>query len=206
MCGRFQLELSMEDIINLLDVLGEVQERYQSDTLSSLVHEKRDYYPGSYALAATKEGLKEIQWGFPLEKKLIFNARKESLFEKPFFRQAALTDRCVIPATLFYEWQGKEKIKHLIRTEEPLLYMGAVRAKFPKTNGEVEERFSIITTSSEGEMAKIHERTPFILEKEDLKKFLNPAAPQAEIQSILQKNPKRLLIERADPTQQLSFF
>src|SRR5690554_705580 len=46
------------------------------------------------------------------------NARIESLDEKPSFRNS-ITNRCIIPATNFYEWQwqdskGKVKQKHSI--------------------------------------------------------------------------------------------
>lgn len=206
MCGRFQLELTMEDIINLLDVIGEVKERYQEDHLSSFVQEKKDFHPGSLSLTVDKDGLHKNLWGFPLGKKLVFNARQETIFEKPFFRQAALTERCLVPATLFYEWQGKEKIKHLIRTEDPLFFMGAVKEKFPDSSGSITEHFSIITTASEGGMKKIHERTPFILDKKDIQRFLDPKASPNEIKEILNQKNLNLLIERASKEEQLSFF
>lgn len=206
MCGRFQLELTMEDIKNLLDIIGEVKERYQEDRLSSFVQEKQDFYPGSLSLTAGHDGLQKNLWGFPLGKKLVFNARQETLFEKPFFRQAALKERCLVPASLFYEWQGKEKIKHLIRTEDSLFFMGAVKEKFPDSSGSITEHFSIITTASEGEMKKIHERTPFILDKNDIRRFLDPKASPEEIKEILNKRNLNLLIERASKEEQLSFF
>lgn len=206
MCGRFQLELTMEDIMNLLDVIGEVKERYEKDALSTFIQEKRDIYPGTPSVAVTNKGLQKILWGFPLNKKLVFNARQETLFEKPFFRQAALKERCLIPATLFYEWQGKEKNKYTIRTDDSIFYMGAVKEKFPDSQGNIIEHFSIITTASEGEMKKIHERSPFIVEKEDIRKFLHPETSQVEIQEILKKKNLNLLIERADGKEQLSFF
>lgn len=206
MCGRFQLELTMEDIINLLDVIGEVKERYQEDRLSFFVEEKKDFYPGNLSITANHDGLQKNLWGFPLGKKLVFNARQETLFEKPFFRQAALKERCLVPATLFYEWQGKEKIKHRIRTKDPLFFMGAVKEKFPDSGGSITEHFSIITTSSEGEMKKIHERTPFILDKKDIRRFLDPRSSIDEIKEILNKKNLNLLIERATNVEQLSFF
>lgn len=207
MCGRFQLELTMEDIINLIDVIGEVKERYEKETLSSLVQKKQDFYPGSLSLAVTQEGLKKIHWGFPYGKKLVFNARQETLFEKPFFRNAALKERCLIPANLFYEWQGKEKTKYIIKTEDSIFYMGAVKENFPDENGRIQEHFSIITTASEGEMRSIHERSPFILEKNEIQKFLDPGSSQLEIQELLsRKRNLDLLIQRADGNEQLSFF
>jgi hypothetical protein len=47
MCGRYQLEIDMDDILNFIDILGEVRERYHDDELKEMVHEKRDFTPGS---------------------------------------------------------------------------------------------------------------------------------------------------------------
>jgi len=93
MCGRYQLELSMDDILNIIDVQDEVREKYRDDDLSQYTHEKRDIFPGSQAVVLTNEGLKKPLWGFPLDKKLVFNARSESIFEKPMFRKAATENR-----------------------------------------------------------------------------------------------------------------
>uniref|UniRef100_UPI00289D2CF0 SOS response-associated peptidase family protein n=1 Tax=Proteiniclasticum sp. TaxID=2053595 RepID=UPI00289D2CF0 len=64
----------------------------------------------------------------------------------------------------------------------------------------------IITTASEGEMKKIHERTPFILDKKDIQRFLDPKASPNEIKEILNQKNLNLLIERANKEEQLSFF
>ena len=84
--------------------------------------------------------------------------------------------------------------------------MGAVKEKFPDSSGSITEHFSIITTASEGEMKKIHERTPFILDKNDIRRFLDPKASPEEIKEILNKRNLNLLIERASKEEQLSFF
>ena len=206
MCGRYQLELSMDDILNIIDVLDEVREKYRDDDLSQYTHEKRDIFPGSQAVVLTNEGLKKPLWGFPLDKKLVFNARSESIFEKPMFRKAAAENRCLVPANLFYEWQGKEKIKHMVRTPDPIMYLGGVLEKYAAEDGSVEERFSIITEASENEMASIHPRTPLIIKKEDLKSFMNPASSIDEVRRIMKGYPEKLLITREDRDAQLSMF
>ena len=206
MCGRFQLELSMDDILNIVDVLNEVRERYNEDDLSLYTHEKKDIYPGSKSLIVTKDGFKKPTWGFPLHKKLVFNARGESLFEKPMFRNAAVKNRCLVPANLFYEWQGKEKIRHLIRTPDPILYMGGVYETFAENDGSISERFSIITGASQNEMSEIHPRTPLIIKKEDIQSFLDPRSSLDEVKKIILSYPENLLITREDPNSQLSMF
>lgn len=205
MCGRYQLEISLDEILNFIDVLGEVKDRYQAEELQAMTHPKKDIFPGSRALVLTREGLKEPVWGFPLEKKLVFNARAESLYEKPFFRQAAKKRRCLVPANLFYEWQGPEKIKHEVSQASPLFYLGGIYSRFPNAQGEPEERFSIITTASQGPMLNLHPRTPLIVSPPDLRAYLDPLASETQVRRILETPPQGLIICQTGPSQ-LSFF
>ena len=58
--------------------------------------------------------LKNFSWGikFPGDKSpLIFNSRMETISEKPYWRNLFEKNRCLIPATAFYEWETIEKIK-----------------------------------------------------------------------------------------------
>ncbi len=58
--------------------------------------------------------LSQLKWGLvpswskdaPTSKGLI-NARAETITEKPSFREAFKSRRCIIPASGFYEWQKK---------------------------------------------------------------------------------------------------
>jgi putative SOS response-associated peptidase YedK len=206
MCGRYQLEIDMDDILNFIDILGEVREKYHEDELKDMVHEKRDFTPGSKTIILTPEGIKKPLWGFPLDKKLVFNARSESIFEKRMFSEAVRKRRCLVPANLFYEWQGTQKIKHEVKTGDKIMYLGGIYSRYPSEKGELEDRFSIITQASEGDMLEIHPRTPLIIESNNLRRFLNPGASDNEIKQILSKTPAHLLINRADGPSQLSFL
>lgn len=48
------------------------------------------------------------QWGLPgfRGRQQIINARAETVTEKPMFRRSIAFQRCVIPATGFYEWDA----------------------------------------------------------------------------------------------------
>jgi len=58
-------------------------------------------------------GLIPAWWSKPLKELRLatFNARAETVAEKPFFRSSFKRKRCLIPATGYYEWhtEGKEK-------------------------------------------------------------------------------------------------
>lgn len=206
MCGRYQLEIDMDDILNFIDILGEVREKYHEDELKEMVHEKRDFTPGSKTIILTPEGIKQPLWGFPLDKKLVFNARSESIFDKRMFSEAVRKRRCLVPANLFYEWQGKEKIKHEVRTGDKIMYLGGIYSKYSNDKGEPEDRFSIITQASEGNMLEIHSRSPLIVSRDNLRNYINPETSEAEIRHILSMTPAQLLINRADAPSQLSFL
>jgi putative SOS response-associated peptidase YedK len=157
-------------------------------------------------LILTPEGIKQPIWGFPLDKKLVFNARSESIFEKRMFGEAIRKRRCLVPANLFYEWQGTQKIKHEVRTEANIMYLGGIYSRYLSDKGEPEDRFSIITQASEGNMLEIHPRTPLIIDNANLRTYINPGATEDEIKHILSMTPAHLLINRADGPSQLSFF
>ena len=64
-------------------------------------------------IRAAGEGraLVSMRWGFvpswyktPTDGPLLINARAETVAEKPAFREACRSRRCLIPATGFYEW------------------------------------------------------------------------------------------------------
>jgi putative SOS response-associated peptidase YedK len=130
----------------------------------------------------------------------MINARAETVAEKNAYRSAFKKRRCIIPADGFYEWQKrpgqKSKQPFFIHRPdgEPYAFAGLWETwKGPDGKGdEVLRSCTIITTTPNDEMAKIHDRMPVILppeawdtwldrENEDLEllgRLLIPAPPQ----------------------------
>jgi putative SOS response-associated peptidase YedK len=102
-----------------------------------------------------------------------YNARHESLADKPSFRDAYESGRCLIIANGFFEWQhiGKNKTPWFIqRSDQELFAIAGIydRWRNPE-NGEERNTFSLVTTRANPLMEKIHntkKRMPLILEKE----------------------------------------
>ncbi|TNE69285.1 SOS response-associated peptidase [bacterium] len=100
------------------------------------------------------------------------NARVESLHEKPSFRDV-ITNRCIIPATGFNEWQwldskGKKKQKYFITVKDVELFSfaGLYSQWIDHGNGEILDTFTIITQPANTLMEEIHnskKRMPAIL-------------------------------------------
>ncbi len=206
MCGRFRLGISIEDIADFNEILEQVKANIKENTLNPYLGEEKDYYPGSEAPLLTKEGLKIMNWGFPLDTKLVFNAREETLFEKKMFQDAAYTRRCLVPCTLFYEWkkEGKQKTKYEIKTRDDLFYMGGIYGKTIDDNGEAKDVFAIITKPSEGDMLNIHHREPLVIPKNELAHFLDVTEDNSR--DFLNYTSPQFLYHPIEGQKQLSLF
>lgn len=206
MCGRFKLGISMEDILDIEEILRQVEANIKENTLSPYLVKEIDFYPGSQAPLLTSDGLKVMHWGFPLEKKLVFNARSETLFEKNMFKEAAKSRRCLIPCTLFYEWQttGKEKTKYEIETKDSLFYLGGIYGKTIDLKGNLMDSFAIITKASQGDMVKIHHREPLVVPKQNLVSFLKSREENQE--EFLKYASPEFIYHPMEGQKQLSLF
>lgn len=109
-----------------------------------------------------------------------FNARAETLAEKPMWKKSFATKRCLVPASGFYEWRkdGKEKTPYYIhlKDQELFAFAGLYDSWTDKKTGEVHKSYTIITTNPNGLMRPIHDRMPVILDKCKEDDWLNPDA------------------------------
>ena len=110
-----------------------------------------------------------------------FNARGETVADKPSFRAAFRKRRCVVPVTAFYEWQAvpgerrKRKLRFAGADGEALALAGLWEHwNPPPGSGEEVRSFTIITTNANAFMAPIHERMPVILSDADRDLWLDP--------------------------------
>lgn len=132
----------------------------------------------------------------------LFNARAETLTEKPSFLNAFKSRRCLIPATCFFEWSGTagKKQKHVItrRDGAPLAFAG-LWEEWRQPDGQALRSCTIITTTANEVMAAIHTRMPVILAASDWDEWLSPASPPAELQRLLTPCPAEWIEQRPVP-------
>ncbi len=102
------------------------------------------------------------------------NARAEALGSSAMFRDA---QRCLIPATGFYEWRNKQPMHIQLRNSEPFAFAGLWLP--PAHHGETPTA-AIVTTRPNELMATIHTRMPAILRPEDELKWLDPSFDDAK--------------------------
>jgi putative SOS response-associated peptidase YedK len=129
-----------------------------------------------------------------------FNARSESLEEKPSFSASFKSMRCLIPVRGFFEWQhtGKEKIPWYIylKNDQIITLAGLYSIWTNPGTGEIIPTFSIVTTGANDMMAEIHnsgKRMPAILNRKDEKRWIDLSATLSEAREMLKPYPEDLL-------------
>jgi putative SOS response-associated peptidase YedK len=132
------------------------------------------------------------------------NARSESIHEKPTFRDAFRTSRCLIPATGYYEWAtslGKYPPKQPFyitnKNGEPLSIAG-ICSTWTSEKGQVIQSASIITREAVGELATIHSRMPVFMSRDRWDEWLDPRNREIhQLQALMQsENPTAGLTTR----------
>lgn len=122
-----------------------------------------------------------------------FNARAETLFEKPSFKHAIKNKRCLVITDGFYEWRevkGKNYPYYIRLTDKNAFAMAGIWDTWRnKSKDEILQTFSVITTRANPLLEKIHnkkKRMPAILRREDEKRWLNKGVSRNDIFSMLE--------------------
>jgi putative SOS response-associated peptidase YedK len=196
MCGRYQL-LRPQDIATRFETVN---------TLTDL-HADEDVRPTEAIPVVNMEReLTRMHWGFvpswakerPKGAPLI-NARAEGIESKPTFRKPLRFQRCIIPATGFYEWQtpagGGKKVKFLFtRKDGDFLGLAGLYDTWKTPDGQDLESCVIITTTPNEEVAPVHDRMPVILTEDEETAWLSPDETETEfLLSMLRPAPDDLL-------------
>ena len=118
------------------------------------------------------------------------NARSDSL-NKPTFRDAFRSKRCLIPADGFYEWAtvGKAKQPHhfRMRSRRPFAFAGLWEVW---TDGATKLiTCCLITTDANDLVRPIHDRMPVILKPEDYTPWLDHSTPFETVKALLKPFP-----------------
>ena len=185
MCGRYRLT-SNADIVS--EMLGLAE--------PTAVATRPEFFPTNTVSALRvneQSGVREIapfRWGliphWAREEMKLFNARAETLLEKPSFRDAFRSRRCLVPADGFFEWpvvDGKKR-KTLIQRRDlgPFAFAGLWERWQSKADGRVIESCTIITSQPNDFMRSIHNRMPVILDRERFERWL---ASDTETKSLV---------------------
>lgn len=174
MCGRFVSATPPDQIAAY----------FGTEAPEALLEASYNVAPTNDVYAVLSDGtarhVDAFHWGFvPMWAKdpkigaKMINARAESLAEKNAYKAAFRRRRCLIPADGFYEWQkradapakAKKQPFYIHRVDgEPIAFAGLWEVwKGPNKDQEPLRSCTIITTTPNETMAKIHDRMPVIL-------------------------------------------
>ena len=135
-----------------------------------------------------------------------FNARAETLDQKPSYRHLISNNRCLVLTNGFYEWQTREKGKQpyyiRLRDEEAFALAGLHDKWTNKNTGEILHTFTIVTTRANPMMEKIHntkKRMPVILDKSGEEAWIESDLEQQKALSMLKPfDESGMLAEEVD--------
>ena len=111
------------------------------------------------------------------------NARAETVAEKRTYKRPLQSQRCLVPASGFYEWlrTADGKIPHWIYLpDEPLFAFAGLWDAWTSPEGNEVRSYTIITCEANAFMAPIHHRMPVILTREAEEDWLNPDLVEPE--------------------------
>ncbi len=186
MCGRFVINANKESMIEVFDIDHSQLPIFKPNfNIPPGTH-----IPFIYQTGETRQ-LSEAFWGlvpsWAKDKSFAshtFNARAETLSQKPSFRNAYKHRRCLIPATGYYEWakvieDGKlaGKQPYWIGREDQALFAfaGLYENWTDTSSGELLESCTIITRDAYPTINHIHARMPVILPPEYYQLWLKAA-------------------------------
>ena len=113
--------------------------------------------PSQKALVVTRTGLQPegamVAWGLPPAgegRSFLINARMETAAQKPTFRDAFASRRCLVVASGWYEWSAPKRPWHVQLGDGGVMGMGGLLLR--RGN---EDRFVIMTSAANGELTSI---------------------------------------------------
>jgi putative SOS response-associated peptidase YedK len=121
-----------------------------------------------------------------------YNARAESLSEKPSFRESFAGKRCLVIVSGFFEWQHRAGSRipwYICHKELPLITLGGIFDQWKAPGSDTGlQTFSIITVRANPLMARIHntkKRMPLLFEKEMERDWLNESNTREENERLM---------------------
>ena len=198
MCGRFALDDTVNQMIaEFVTATGRPPEEWQADWLATPIVRPTDKVP---ILLKTLEQRDDpdsalvpraalAQWWLtpPFSpvlrgKHATFNARSETVTQKPTFRAAVAHQRAVLPSIGYFETKKTSgtSVPHYITPPSGLLFFAGLYSWWqdPSREPDDPQRWHLTTTmltqSATGDLADIHDRMPVIVAQEAIDAWIDP--------------------------------
>jgi putative SOS response-associated peptidase YedK len=192
MCGRDGLTVDtskLQERFETSNTLPDMQPRYNIAPTQELPVIVRNS-PNAMAL---------MQWGlipsWSKEPKVSYstiNARAENLLKSSVYKKPFQSQRCLVPASGFFEWQqtsaGKQPYYIHLQDTDLFAFAGLYDIWRDKKGQELHS-YTIITTTPNDLVAPVHNRMPVILRRDDEDAWLDQDADPARLLSLLTPYP-----------------
>ncbi|MEN9855079.1 MAG: hypothetical protein RLZZ157_205 [Pseudomonadota bacterium] len=144
---------------------------------------------GDRRIVSARWGLQPAWMAKDLPTGPLFNARGETVAQKPAFKAAFARKRCLVPADGFYEWQRvdkKTRIPFFVARPDraPVAFAGIWEVAKDEA-GQPRVSMAIITCAAPVYFAAIHDRFPVTLPQSEWAEWLSADTPLARAQSLL---------------------
>jgi putative SOS response-associated peptidase YedK len=192
MCGRYGLAVDtskLQERFETSNTLPDLQPRFNIAPTQALPVIVRNS-PNSMVL---------MQWGLipswskePQVSYSTINARAENLLKSSVYKKPFQRQRCLVPASGFYEWQqtsaGKQPYYLHLQDTDVFAFAGLYDIWRDKHGHELHS-YTIITTKPNDLVAPIHNRMPVILRRDDENVWLDTDADPARLLALLTPYP-----------------
>jgi putative SOS response-associated peptidase YedK len=210
-CGRYASSRRPQDLVEEFEIKEvEVKETLAPDynvAPTKPVYAVLERPPRPSEKAAGPEParrqLRTLTWGLvpfwakdPSIGNRMINARTETVTQKPAYRKAFASRRCLLPADGYYEWYTSQQRNASGKPVKQPFFIhpadGGVLAmaglyeiwRDPTRADDEPDRFrwtcTVLTTTAEDELGRIHDRMPMLLEKEAYDRWLDPEVSDPE--------------------------
>lgn len=178
MCGRYALTLPVQTMAQVFQALP-------ANDLP-VVPDYNICPTDQVPVVQSHEGqrrLRPMRWGFVPSwyqslsgGPLLFNARAETLAEKPAFRDACRQRRCLLIASGFYEWERRAETRlpwYVFRRDGAPMALAGIWQYWGGATPVA--TCAIVTTAANATLAPVHDRMPLILDPQGWPLWLGEA-------------------------------
>ena len=191
MCGRFYLDISIDEILAQFDLAEAPDFPSHFNIVPSQAIPVVREVDACREMTMMRWGLvpgwsKKIDSGYSLH-----NARAETVADKPVYRSAYKKRRCLIPASGFYEWKteqgGKQPYCIRLANHKPMAFAGLWEGR--EVEGQAIESCTIIVTAANDIVRPVHDRMPVIIDPADYALWMSPEQQTEQAGSLLRAYP-----------------
>ena len=175
MCGRLSLDAELVDLAAQLQF---------NPAPGAAIAANRDVRPTDPILIIDQQRVgRVVSWGLPNgrdAKRPFFNARAETVHQKPTFRRPFRESRCLVVATGWYEWDARKRRVRIGRADGSPIMLAGIWNGYSRP-----ATAAVITTAPNSLLRPIHNRMPALLDASAAAQWLNAYSAQERLLELL---------------------